>query len=197
MEKLLKKDIKFQWNDECQQSLDILKEKMVTMPILVFPDWSKEFHVHVDASSITLGAVLTQPGEGDIDHPIAFASRKLSDSEKNYNTTEREGLAMVYALQKFRHYLLGQHFKMFTDHSALRYLVNKPVLGGRICRWLLLFQEFDFEVVVKPGRLNVGPDHLSRITNGEEPSSLEDNFLMLNSFQYRLLMNILLTLLSF
>jgi hypothetical protein len=176
MEKLLKKDIKFQWNDECQQSLDILKEKMVTTPILVFPDWSKEFHVHVDASSIALGAVLTQPGEGDIDHPIAFASRKLSDSEHNYNTTEREGLAMVYALQKFRHYLLGQHFKMFTDHSTLKYLVNKPVLGGRICRWLLLFQEFDFEVVVKPGRLNAGPDHLSRITNGEEPSNLEDNF---------------------
>jgi hypothetical protein len=176
MEKLLKKDIKFQWNDECQQSLDILKEKMVTTPILVFPDWSKEFHVHVDASSIALGAVLTQPGEGDIDHPIAFASRKLSESEHNYNTTKREGLAMVYALQKFRHYLLGQHFKMFTDHSTLRYLVNKPVLGGRICRWLLLFQEFDFEVVVKPGRLNAGPDHLSRITNGEEPSSLEDNF---------------------
>jgi hypothetical protein len=79
MEKLLKKDIKFQWNDECQQSLDILKEKMVTTPILVFPYWSKEFHVHVDASSIALGSVLTQPGEGDIDHPIAFAIRKLSD----------------------------------------------------------------------------------------------------------------------
>jgi hypothetical protein len=58
---------------------------------------------------------------------------------------------MVYALQKFRHYLLGKHFKMFTDHSTLKYLVNKPVLGGRICRWLLLFQEFDFEVIVKPG----------------------------------------------
>jgi hypothetical protein len=111
MEKLLKKDIKFQWNDECQQSLDILKEKMVTTPILVFPYWSKEFHVHVDASSIELGEVLTQLREGDIDHPITFASRKLSYSEQNYNTTKREGLAMVYALQNFRHYLLGQHFK--------------------------------------------------------------------------------------
>ena len=80
MEKLLRKDIKFQWIDECQQSLDILKEKMVKTPILVFPNWSKEFHVHVDSSSITLGAVLTQLGKGDIDHPIAFASRKLSDS---------------------------------------------------------------------------------------------------------------------
>jgi hypothetical protein len=101
----------------------------------------------------------------------------LSESEKNYNTIEREGLAMVYALHKFKHYLLGKHFKMFTDHSALKYLVNKPVLGGRICRWLLLFQEFDFEVIVKPRKLNAGLDHLSRITNGEEATNLEDNFL--------------------
>jgi hypothetical protein len=85
-----------------------------------------------------------------LDHPIEFASIKLSDSEQNYNTMEREGLAMVYALQKFRHYLLGKHFKMFMDHLALKYLVNKPVLGGIICRWVLLFQEFDFEVIVKP-----------------------------------------------
>jgi hypothetical protein len=109
-----------------------------------------------------------------IDHPLAFASRKLSTTEINYTTTEREGLAMVYALQKFRHYLLGGHFKMFTDHSVLKYLVNKPVLGGRICRWLLLFQEYDFEIVVKPGRMNKGPDHLSRLEHGEEPTSLED-----------------------
>jgi hypothetical protein len=112
-----------------------------------------------------------------LDHPIAFTSRKLSNSEQNYNMTEREGLAMVYALQKFRHYLLGKHFKMFTYHSALKYLVNKPVLGGRICRWLLLFQEFDFEVIVKPGKLNAGLGHLSRVTNGEEPMNLEDTFL--------------------
>jgi hypothetical protein len=84
---------------------------------------------------------------------------------------------MVYALQKFGHYLLGKHFNMFTDHSALKYLVNKPVLGGIICRWLLLFQEFDNEVIVKLGKLNAGPDHLSRVTNGEEPMNLEDNFL--------------------
>ena len=81
---------------------------------------------------------------------------------------------MVYALQKSRHYLLGSHFKMFTDHSTLRHLVNKPVLGGKICRWLLLFQEYDFEIIVKPGRLNVGPDHLSRLESGEEPISLEE-----------------------
>jgi hypothetical protein len=73
----------------------------MTTPILVFPYWSKEFHLHMDASSITLGLILTKPREGDIDHPIAFAGRKLSESENNYNTIEREGLSMVYALQKF------------------------------------------------------------------------------------------------
>ena len=64
---------------------------------------------------------------------------------------------------------------MYTNHLVLKYLVNKPAFGGKICRWLLLFQEFDFEVIVKPGRLNVGPDHLSRIESGEEPTNLEDN----------------------
>jgi hypothetical protein len=129
-------------------------ENMVTTPKLVFPYWEKTFHVHVDESTIALGAILVQPGTGDLDHPIEFASIKFLDSEQNYNTTEREGLEMVYALQKFRHYLLGKHFKMFTYHSSLKYLVNKPVLGRRICRWLLLFQEFDFEVIFKPGKLN-------------------------------------------
>ena len=65
---------------------------------------------------------------------------------------------------------------MYTNHSTLKYLVNKPMLGGNICRWLLQFQEFDFEVIVNLGRLNVGPDHLSHIESGEEPNNLEDNF---------------------
>jgi hypothetical protein len=174
MGKMLNKDSKFQWTEECQQSFNTLKKKMVIAPIFCFPDWSKEFHIHVDASSIALGEVLAQPGAGDIDHPISFSSRNLSTSKMNYTITEREGLAMVYVLQKFRHYLLGGHFKMFTNHSALNYLVNKPVLGGRICRWILLFQEYDFEIVVKPGRMNKGPDHLSRLEHGEEPTNLDD-----------------------
>jgi hypothetical protein len=88
--------------------------------------------------------------------------------------TEREGLAMVYVLHKFRHYLLGGHFKMFTDHSVLKYLVNKLALGGRICIWILLFQKYDFEIMVKSRRMNKGPDHLSRLEHGEEPTSMED-----------------------
>jgi hypothetical protein len=174
MENILKKDCKFQWSEECQRSFDTLKQKMVTAPILVFPDWSKGFHMHVDASSIALGVVLAQTIVGDIDYPLSFARRKLSTAEINYTTTKREGLTMVYALPKVCHYLLGGHFKMFTDHFALKYLVKNTVLGRRICIWLLLFQEYDFEIVVKPGRKNKGPDHLSSLEHGEEPTSLED-----------------------
>jgi hypothetical protein len=80
MEKLLRKDTKFQWNDECQNGLDTLKENMVTVPILVFPYWEKTFHVHVDALAIALRAILAQLGVGDLDYPIVFASIKLSES---------------------------------------------------------------------------------------------------------------------
>ena len=123
---------------------------MVTTLILLFPDWKFPFHVHVDASSIALGIILAYLGEGGLDHPLAFASKKHSSVECNYTTIEREGLAMAYALQKFRHYLLGAHFKMFTNHSTLKYLVNMPMLGGKVCIWLLLFQEYNFEIIVKP-----------------------------------------------
>jgi len=117
-----------------------IEGKMVTTTILVFPNWKKEFHVHVDASCIALGAMLTQPCAGDIDHSIAFASRKLSKVEKNYSTIECEGLEMVCALQKFRLYLLGAHFKMYIDHYALKYLVNKPMLGGEFVDGCFFFR---------------------------------------------------------
>eukprot|EP00253_Pinus_taeda_P028773 PITA_28773 len=131
MEKLLKRDVTFCWNDVCKKSLNVLKEKLMTTPILVLPNWDKEFHIHVDASCIALGAVLTRDGGEGLDHPIVFTSCRLSKAKKSYSTTEREGLAMV---------------------------------------WDLLFQEFDFEVVVKPGQLNARPDLLSHIEIGEEPT---------------------------
>jgi len=98
MEQLLKKEATYCWNEECNRILEMLKEKMASAPILVFPKWDIEFHVHVDTPCITLGAVLTQEGAERIHHLIAFTSRRLSKAEKNYSTTEPEGLAMVYAL---------------------------------------------------------------------------------------------------
>jgi hypothetical protein len=84
---------------------------------------------------------------------------------------------MVYALHKFGHYLLGSHFKMYTDHFALRYLVKNTMLGGIICIWLLLFKEYDFEVAVKLRKLNAGAYHLSRIISREDARNIDDNFL--------------------
>ena len=104
MEKLLKKYVQIKLSHECQGSIDTLNKNMVATPILVSSYWMKEFLVHVDASSIALGMVLVQSGEGDIDHLIYFSSQKLSYVEKNYTTNKREGLVMVYALQNFLHY---------------------------------------------------------------------------------------------
>jgi len=101
LEKLLKKDVTFCWNDDYRKSLDVLKGKLASATILVFQKWDVEFHVHVDASCIVLGAVLTQEGGEGLDHSIAFASRIFSKAEKNYSTTKHERFAMVYALQKY------------------------------------------------------------------------------------------------
>jgi hypothetical protein len=117
---------------EFDKSFETLKEKLIIAPILIFSNWEKEFHINVDASGISLGDILTQPRDGAMDHPIYFASQNLSQAECNYTMIEWEGLAMIYALQKFRHCILGSHFKLFTNHSTLKYLVNKPVLEGRI-----------------------------------------------------------------
>jgi len=173
----------FQWTPECDKSFDTLKENLNIAPIMIFPNLENEFHVNVDASGIALGVVLAQLGDGSMDHPIYFASMNLSQAEHNYTMTKREGLDMIYALQKFRHYMLGSHFKFFTDHSALKYLVNKPVLEGRICRWLLLFHEFSFEVIVKPRRCNIGPNHLSRLESGESGRVVDDQLPYVDLFR--------------
>ena len=90
---------------------------------------------------------------------------------------------MVFALQKFQHYLLTNPFIFYIDHQALKYLVNKPLHHGRICRWLLLFQEFEFEVVIQPGKENVRLDHLSKIESGEDPTGIDDDLLDAHLFK--------------
>ena len=96
----------------------------MTTPILMAPNWSMEFHVHCDASNIAIGAVLVQRVNGNIDSPIYYAIRLLNQAEKNYSTSEREALVMVYLVNKFRHYLLANHFVFYVDHQALLYLIN-------------------------------------------------------------------------
>ena len=92
----------FEWTDECEVAYEKLKQALVSAPILRSPDWNKIFHVHIDASNFEIGCILAQPGEHNMDFPVSYASRQLNSAEKNYTTTEREGLSMVYAVKKFR-----------------------------------------------------------------------------------------------
>ena len=149
------------WTEGCQTAFVNIKDRLVNAPILAPPDWSKAFHVHADASNTAVGAVLCQADDAKVDHPIYYASCNLSDLERNYTTTEKECLSMIFAVDKFRHYLLGNFFIIYVDHYALKYLLNKTELAGRVIQWMLLLQEFDFEVVTKPGKSHVLADHLS------------------------------------
>ena len=100
----------------------------------------------------------------------------MSPAERNYTTTEREALAVMYACMKFRHYLLDYRVVFHTDHNSLKYLVNKPDLSGRIARWILLLQEFNYEVVVKPGKANSNADYLSRQRGTEAATTILPSF---------------------
>jgi transposase InsO family protein len=164
------------WTSACTHAFNALKRKLVTAPILIPPNWDKDFHIYVDASNVALGSVLSQKDEKGRDHPIYYASRQLVQAEKNYSVTEREALGMIFSVQKFRHYLLGNKVVFHVDHDALKYMVNKPQLSGRIARWVLLLQEFDFTVEVRPGKSHANADHLSRLNDelGDEP--IDDSF---------------------
>ncbi len=110
-----------------------------------------EFHVHTYASLLVIGVMLFQNLLGKSDHPIMYASRLINKTKQNYSTIEKKALVMVFALHKFKHYLLGNNFFFNVDHMALVYLVNKPQASRRIARWLL-FLKYDFTIVYKPSK---------------------------------------------
>ncbi|GBN73259.1 Transposon Ty3-G Gag-Pol polyprotein [Araneus ventricosus] len=124
LNQLLKKDVKFNWTNECQDAFDKLKETLTTKPVLNLYNPDVTCHVFVDASQKSVGAVLKQPDASDVLHPIAYHSRTLRNYEKNYAITELECLAIVDALDKFYYYLHGQKFVIHTDHAALVWLKN-------------------------------------------------------------------------
>ena len=158
---LTKKESTLTWTPEAEEAFQDLKKRLVEAPILQLPDPDAEFTVTTDASDFAIGAVLSQKGEEGL-RPVAFESRKLSPAERNYATHEKELLAMLYAMKKWRVYLEGRHFRVLTDHHSLRYIQTQPNLSRRQARWLETFQEFDFEVEYLPGKENIVADALSR-----------------------------------
>ena len=114
------------------------------------PNWKLPFHISIDASDTTLGAVL---GQKDlIPYAIYYKSKYLTPTELNYTITEKEFLLGVHAINKFRHYITGYETFVHIDHSTIRYLMNKPNTNGRVTRWLLLLQEFNITVLDRPGK---------------------------------------------
>ncbi|MCO6517182.1 MAG: Ty3/Gypsy family RNase HI domain-containing protein, partial [Snodgrassella sp.] len=164
MTRLLEKETPFIFSDECIEAFQTLKKKLTEAPILVALDWDLPFELMCDASDFAIGAVL---GQRKTKHfqPIHYASKTLTEAQAHYTTTEKELLAVVYAFEKFRPYLILTKCIVYTDHSALKYLFAKQDAKPRLLRWVLLLQEFDIIIRDKKGAENLAADHLSRLEN--------------------------------
>ncbi len=153
------------WEEKQEEAFELLKEKLINSPVLIYPDFEKEFILYTDASNIALGAVLHQVGDDNKEHVIAYENKTLNKSEQNYSTTELECLAVVWAVEKFDYYLEGNKFKIITDHIALKWLFNKAIPKGRIGRWIARLQPYicNMEIIHKSGKKHTNADALSRI----------------------------------
>ncbi|XP_075112050.1 uncharacterized protein LOC142182057 [Nicotiana tabacum] len=162
--------------DDCRKAFEILKEHLTNAPIVVSPDWSQPFELMCDASDLAVGAILGQKKD-KIFGPIYYASRTLNEAQKNYATTEKELLAVVFAFDKFRSYLIGTKVTVFTDHAALKYLLAKKDAKPRLLRWILLLQEFDLEIKDRKGSENQVAGHFSRLENSAtETTDIKEEF---------------------
>lgn len=152
----------FLWTTEADKAFLELKSRLVQAPVLACPNFEYSFEVHTDASNFGVGAMLAQTIDG-VEHPIAYMSRSLTKPEQNYSTTEREALAVLTALEQWRCYLEnGKTFKVFTDHSALKWFMSLSNPTGRLARWGVRLSSFDFEIEHRRGKDMVIPDALSR-----------------------------------
>ena len=157
---LLAKDVPFTWSQACEVAFDKLKTLLVSPPSMRSPNWNLPFEIMCDASDYAIGAVLGKR-EDKKSFVIYYASKTLDSAQANYTTTEKEFLAVVFSLEKFRSYIVGSPVTIFTDHAALKYLLSKQDTKPRLTRWILLCQEFNMTIKDKKGVENVVADHLS------------------------------------
>ena len=154
---LLKKDVTYEWDNNCEKAFTELKNKLISAPVLSIPDQSKPFTLHCDASDLAIGAVLSQD-----DHPVGFTSRKLIEAELNYPVHEKELLSIVNAIKVWKHYLLGNQVIIYTDHKPLEFFNSQKSLSRRQARWMELFAEINYRIIYKKGVDNSAADSLSR-----------------------------------
>lgn len=159
---LLKKDAEFIWKNEQQIAFETLKNALIKEPLLQYPKFTLPFTLTCDASNVGIGGVLSQIIDGK-DLPVAYYSRTLNKAEQNYTTTEKELLAIVNSIEKFRPYLYGRIFTIYTDHKALTWLFNCKNPASKLVRWRLRLNEYQYTIKYKPGRINSNADGLSRL----------------------------------
>lgn len=158
---LLKKSVSWTWDRSANNAFETLKTKISQISTLNHPNWKIPFNIHCDASDVAVGAVLSQTIDG-MDKPVAFFSKTLSVSQQKYSTSDRECLSIVLAIKKFRYYLYGNKFVVYTDHDPLKYLKTCKNISGKRARWILDLEEYDFEIKYIPGHKNTVADGLSR-----------------------------------
>ena len=158
------------WGPGEQDAFVGLRDALASDGVLAQPDLSKPFVVVCDASAYAVGAMLAQVDEEGKERPVEYASKVMSPAERNYNATEREGLAVVYAVERFRHYLHGTPFVVVTDHAALKHIVHNPNPKGKLARWVVALSEYQYEVVHRPGTQNKVADALSRLVKDMDDS---------------------------
>ena len=171
---LTRKEALFHWSEDCQAAFDQLKTKLTTSPITAFPDFSQAFRLYTDASTAGLGAILAQVREGK-ERIICCASRALNKAEKSYPATKLECLAIVWAVAKFRPYLMAMPFEVYTDHYALQWLKTMRTGSALLHRWSAALEEYDFTVRHRPGKIQTHVDGLSRLP--VDPAPPEDTML--------------------
>ena len=162
LHRLLAKGATFSWSPECQKSFSDLKQLVQQVSVLAHPDFSRPFKLQTDASNHGLGAVLLQQDNQQEWQAIAYISRSLTKAEQNYSTTEKELLAIVWSFHKFHPYLHGGHTVVETDHQPLVALIHKHHPPGRLLRWTLALQEYQFTLTYCKGTTNIIADSLSR-----------------------------------
>ena len=159
----LKKGTKFRFTPAAMEAFNKLKNALSSAPVLINADFKKHFFIQCDASNRGIGAVLFQKDDQGHEHPISYFSQKLNSAQMSYTVTEKECLAAVCAIQKYRPYVEGMPFTVITDHASLKWLMSLKDLSGRLARWSLKLQAFDFQIEHRKGTLNVVPDSLSRV----------------------------------
>ena len=181
--RLTQKGVPFVWDDQTETAFQTFKTKLTTAPILAYPIQGAETFIHTDACGHGLGAALYQK-QNKIDRVIAYASRSLTPGEKNYAATHLECLGVVWAIETFRPYIYGQHFKVVTDHHSLCYLLNLKDPNGQLARWCLRLMPYNFEIVHKSGAAHTDADTLSRYP--VDPPPKDDSHLDLVHLLYHL-----------